>query len=708
MSVNFRVHQNIGYIDFHDHDAKVNVLNSTVIERLGEILKDINRRRTLAAVVFMSSKSDMFIAGADLREIQQIQEPLDGQQKAEAGQLVMNQIEDLSMPTVAVIDGVALGGGCELALACDYRLATSSDKVSIGMPEVTLGFIPGFGGTWRLPRLIGLPEALRFILSGKPINAEKALRVGLVDRLISQSRMAEAITDFVDEISGDHRSRRKEWKRRPKRFGFWVDHPLGQALILWQSRREVLRRSKGIYPAPLAAIDVMWKNRRWPRAVALQMEAQSFGRLAVTTVSKNLVHLFYVREKFRKLSLPQFRGATSLRIQRAGVVGAGIMGGGIAQALVSRDIATRLKDLNLAALALGYQSANTIFESMKKRRSLAAAQVKGKMALLTHTLDYSGFQDLDLVIEAVIEDKAVKQQVFKELDGIISQRTILASNTSALPIAEMGLGLSHPEKMIGLHFFNPVHKMPLVEVITTAKTSTETILTALTLVKNLGKIPILVKDSPGFVVNRILLAYMAEAGRLLEESGRMTEIDRLVTDFGMPMGPFLLSDEVGLDVGLKVLRILEGAFGERFQTPQSFQRIYESGWLGKKTKKGFYLHAGTKFRPNPSIKKFLPEPKRPLQEFEALDRLLLVMVNEAARCLQEGLVDEPDVIDAGMIFGTGFPPFRGGLLQYADQRGIAEIVRRLDALKLKLHAERFAPCEYLRRLDREETTFYVQ
>jgi 3-hydroxyacyl-CoA dehydrogenase/enoyl-CoA hydratase/3-hydroxybutyryl-CoA epimerase len=707
MSVNFREADNTGYVEFDARDAKVNVLDFAAIGELRSILEKLAERGDLKAVVFLSLKPNVFIAGADIKEIENITDPDDGQKKSRAGQEVMDLIEDLPAPTVAVIDGAALGGGCELALACRYRLATFNEKVSLGLPEVNLGFVPGFGGTWRLPRIVGLSGALTMILTGKAVDGQKALRLGLVDRLLPRANLSAGIAAFVDEVaSGRYQRRRFLWSRKKGLAGFLDQNPAGHWIIFQQSRKNTLKQTKGFYPAPLEAIELIRKNYYMKRGPALREESRAFGRLAVTPVSKNLVHLFYLSEKHKKLTVPGAAEVKPLPVRRVGVLGAGTMGGGIAQVLADKGIAPRIKDLNNDALASGYRAAGKIFESMVKRRRLTAAQARAKMSRLTHTLDYSGFGELDAVIEAVVENLEIKKKIFAELDGVVPERTILASNTSALSVTEMGRGCGRPEKMVGFHFFNPAHKMPLVEIITTPRTSPETIATALSLARALGKTPILVKDSPGFVVNRILLAYINEAGILLEENCRMEDIDRLVTGFGLPMGPFTLSDEVGLDVGLKVLHVLEKAFGGRFRAPKIFHDIHEAKWFGRKTGRGFYLYQRKDPRPNEEVRRFLAVPKRPLRDSEAIDRLILVMVNEAARCLEDGIVDGPGAIDAGMIFGAGFPPFRGGLLRHADARGIAEIVRRLDALKLKLQAERFEPCDYLRRLDREEKLFY--
>ncbi len=707
MSVKFSEQDKIGYIEFDQPDSKVNILSMDTIQQLDGIVSGIPANKTIKALVIRSLKPNVFVAGADISEIEKIVEPDDGVKKAKAGQDILNKIEDLKIPTVALIDGVALGGGCELALACLYRVATFNPRVRIGLPEVNLGFVPGFGGTFRLPRLVGLSESLKMILSGKPVDSKKALRIGLVDRLLPNAGLDDHLDEFLkSEVL--KRSKKKKYPRIKKTgiIGLLESNRWGHSVIFKKSLKSVLEKSKGFYPAPERAVDVVSKNYYMSRTEGLALEAETFGQLAVTEISKNLVHVFYLMEKYKKLSVDGAEGIEPRTVQRCGVLGAGIMGGGIAQLMAAKDIRVRLKDINYEAIAQGYKAASKVFEKAVKIRKLNAAQAHEKMAHITGTIDYSGFAQTDFVIEAVVEKMEVKQKVFKELGDVVAEDTILATNTSALSVSEMASVTKNPSRVIGFHFFNPVHRMPLVEVITAPQTSTETIVSALALVKRLGKTPIVVKDSSGFIVNRILLIYMAEAGRLLEEVGDMERIDKVATDFGLPMGPFLLSDEVGLDVGLKVMRILEDSFGDRFKPVELFDKLLEKGRLGKKSGKGFYTH-GQRRDSNPEVDQILQG--RGFSEIEnhtMENRMIYLMVNEAARCLGEGIVDEPQAIDVGMIFGTGFPPFRGGLLKYADKVGIKHIIEQLQKFKKQYSSDRFEPCEYLIKIKEQGHGFY--
>lgn len=726
MSITYREDNNTGFLEFDQEDSKVNLLTAAALEELDKILGSLAPagslpagKSSLKAVVIVSKKKDIFIAGADIREIEGITRPEEGRQKAKAGQDILNKLEDLKVPTIAVIDGVALGGGCELALACQYRLATFNEKVRIGLPEVNLGIFPAFGGTYRLPRLIGLADALTMILTGKPVDADKALRLGLVDRLVPQQGLEQCLTTFINDIQKGHFVRNKYARRRPKGLPAILERTLpGQWLIFRQSVQSVLKNTKGFYPAPLKAIAVIKKNFYMDRTKGLEVEARGFSELATTAISKNLIHVFYLSEQYRKLGV---EGVSSKPIAKCGIIGAGVMGGGIAQLLSYTNIWVRLKDINYEALALGLRSAAKLYRDAVRKRRLKPHEATVKMDKITTTLDYSGFATTDMVIEAVVENMDVKRKVFRELSAVAGQQTILATNTSALSVTEMAKETKDPSKVIGLHFFNPVHKMPLVEIITTPQTSQETLATTLAFAKRLGKTPIIVKDSCGFLVNRILLGYINEAGRLLEEGHSIVAIDKIMTDFGMPMGPFTLSDEVGLDVGSKVLHILADGLGERFNPVEIFEKTCARGFLGKKSGKGFYLpvrQAGLHppahsrsvrgVQPNPAIQPGHSGSVRGVHsdQEEILRRMVYLMVNEAARCLDEKIVDDPGAIDVGMIFGAGFPAFRGGLLRYADTVGVPQIVDELTRLRDKFQAPRFEPAAYLIKLQDEKRKFY--
>lgn len=702
MSINYYENNFIGFLELDQNDSKVNLLTADNLRTIDKILDSLTAKPDLKALVILSKKKDIFIAGADIREIEGITDAEQGAQKARSGQIILNKLEDLSIPTIAVVDGVALGGGCEFILACRYRLATFNEKIRIGLPEVGLGIIPGFGGTYRLPRLIGLPEALGLILTGKPVNSEKALRLGLVDRLVPQKGLEQHVAMFINDIFKGRFNPDKYKRRRVKgRQALLEESLLGQWLTTLKAENDVRSRTKGFYPAPLKAIAVIKENFYMDRAAGLELEAKTFGELAITDISKNLIHVFYLSEHYRKLTV---EGTNPQPVEKCGIIGAGIMGGGIAQLVSYCDIWVRLKDINYGALALGIKSAAKLYRDLVKKRRLRPYQAAAKMDKITTTLDYSGFAAADIVIEAVVENMDVKRKVFKELSGAVRPGTILATNTSALSVSQMAVETLEPSKVIGLHFFNPVHKMPLVEIITTPQTSKETLATTLAFAKRLGKTPIIVKDSCGFLVNRILLGYVGEAGRLLEDGCPIKTIDKIMTDFGMPMGPLRLSDEVGLDVGIKVMHILAEGLGERFAPVKTFEQIYTKGLLGKKTGKGFYLYpkdgettVNTEIRPDHF-------QSRPDKE-QALRRMVYLMINEAARCLEENIVDGPGAVDIGMILGAGFPAFRGGLLRYADNIGIAHIVNELQALQDKF-GKRFEPAAALVNLKKEKRGFY--
>jgi len=705
MAISYKEENNVAFITFDQPDSKVNVLNTATLLELEAILDQFKGQSSLKAVIFQSAKKDIFIAGADIKEIENITEISDGKSKSQAGQRIFNKLEDLPTPTIAVIDGVALGGGCELALACRWRIATFNEKIRIGVPEVNLGFVPGFGGTYRLPRLLGLQGALKLILSGTPADAKTALKMGLVDRLYPQEGLSKRLLDFVQEISQSPKRRTYPVIKLKGMNALLENTGLGRRVIYNKSKESVLRATKGFYPAPLAALGVVEKTFKTSRRLALDIESSVFAELAVTPISKNLVKVFYLSEKFKKISAPDSENIKPVKVLKAGVLGAGIMGGGIAQLLSNRGVWVRLKDINYDAIAKGLKAAADVYTQSVKRRKMKPSDMAVKMAMISGSLDYSGFKDADIVIEAVVENMEIKKKVFAELSQNVSDKTILASNTSSLSVTEMGKVIKDPSKIIGFHFFNPVHRMPLLEIITTEKTSKETLVSTIEFAKRLGKTPIIVKDAPGFLVNRILLAYINEAGRLLQEGGSIEHLDRVATDFGMPMGPFTLSDEVGLDVGVKVLHILEAGLGVRFKPTGIFDEVYALKLLGKKSGKGFYIHDAKVRQVNSKVQALI-KGRSKSSDSQALKRMMYIMINEAARILQEGVVDSADTVDIGMIMGTGFPPFRGGLLRYADSLGIDEVIKDLNELENIFKDGRFKPADYLLNLRAQGRKFF--
>jgi len=703
MSVFYKEENNIGTITFDQPDSKVNVLNAATLVTFDKLLDEL-KGKSLKALIIQSAKKDIFIAGADIKEIENITELADGKSKAQAGQRVMDKLEDLPYPTVAVIDGAALGGGCELALACRYRILTFNDRIRIGLPEVNLGFVPGFGGTYRLPRLLGLQQGLKMIVSATPINALAAFKCGLADRLYPSVGLANRVQEFVEEIAVEPKKR----IIKPKFFtgfqAFLEKNPLGQSVVYKETIKSILKATKGFYPSPLKAVEVIRKTIYLQREHALDIESTAFAELAITPISKNLVKVFYLSEKYKKLTIPGAEAIKPMPITKGAVIGAGIMGGGIAQLLSDRGIWARLKDINQDAIAKGLKAAYDVYAQAMKRKKAKPYDVAAKMAMISGTVDYSGFGNADIAIEAVVENMDVKKKVFAEVSGVLSSKAILASNTSSLSVTEMARASKDPSRVIGFHFFNPVHRMPLIEIITTEFTSQQTLVTTLEFAKKLGKTPVIVKDAPGFLVNRILLGYIDEAGRILDEGGSITTIDRYATNFGMPMGPFTLSDEVGLDVGVKVLHILEAGLGSRFKPAKIFDDVLPKKLLGKKSGKGFYIH-GKERVVNPEVQS-LVKGNGQVSEQEAIQRMMYIMINEAAMILQEKVVDSADTVDIGMIMGTGFPPFRGGLLRYADSIGISQLVDDMEKLEARFKDGRFKPCAYLLDLKSQGKKFY--
>jgi len=707
-AVFYSVNNDVATIELNHPSAKVNILTQDVMRQFNGFVTEAANDSKIKVLVIRSGKKDVFIAGADIKEIEGILTAEDGERKAQFGQNIFNHLDDLEIPTVAVIDGVALGGGCELALACKYRVATFNDKVRIGLPEVNLGILPGFGGTYRMPRVVGISQALTLILSAKVISGEDALKCGLIDRLFPQVSLEKDLDKFINSIKGSAQ-RKPEFKRRSQGFqSFKDDNFAGHVLVFDITGRNVKNLSKGFYPAPVKAFELIKETFEASREKALDMEAKAFGQLVIGDVCKNLIKVFYLTERYKKLLPPECAHLTPRTIKKCGVLGAGVMGGGIAQILSYNNIQARLKDINYDALAKGLQAASKVYNQLVQRRRMKPSEVVVKMAKIGTTVDFSGFANCDAVIEAVVEKMEVKQKVFADVNLQVSEDALLLTNTSALSVTEMSKAVTNPSRFMGFHFFNPVHRMPLIELIYTKETSPQTMADALGLVRRLGKTPIIVKDSPGFLVNRILLAYINEAGFILEEGAPVAVVDKIMTDFGMPMGPLTLSDEVGLDVGIKVLHILHDGLGERFKPAPLFEKVFEKGYLGKKSGSGFYVHEPKERYPNKEIATFRMPQKIPVEKQEEYrERMLLVMVNEAARCLEEGIVDEAAAVDVGMILGTGFPPFRAGLLHYADHEKIDNIIDSLTFFQERVDKTRFETAQYLLDLQKRNESFYT-
>jgi 3-hydroxyacyl-CoA dehydrogenase/enoyl-CoA hydratase/3-hydroxybutyryl-CoA epimerase len=685
-------------IAFDMPDSPVNLLSTPVLHELERVIDTLTEDDTIDVLLFTSRKQGIFIAGADISEIKELRSEEDAYHKVREGQHILTKISHLPFTTIAVIDGACLGGGFELALCCDYRICTDESTTKIGLPEVNLGVLPGFGGTQRLKRLAGLSKAIELILGAKLLNGKKAEKLGIVDACIPKGYLEFKQSAFIDEVRSEQGRKAIESRRhKPTLIERYLEN-----IIYHFAEKEVMKKSHGHYPAPLAVIKLYRDTEEVTLDEALEMEAREFSNLCVTDISKNLIGLFFATEALKK----DYRSDTSipLNIDMTTVVGGGVMGAGIVWLFSKMDLQVRLIVRRIEQAGMAFKSVFEAYEAIRKRRRLTKREIEMKMGCISYDTLYRGVAQSDLCLEAIVENAEAKQELYATLESQVSKDCIIATNTSSISITLLAEGLKQPERFIGMHFFNPVNRMPLVEIIPGEKTSEATIHTIVNLARKGGKTAVVVGDCAGFLVNRILLPYINEAVKLLEEGGDTACIDKVMLDFGMPMGPLTLADEVGLDVGFKVATVLEEAYGERMKKAGLFGTVYETmGLLGKKGTKGFYLHKGKQKEVNPDIAKLTGTQS--FSDAELLDRMVLMMVNEAALCLEEGIVSEARYLDVAMIMGTGFPPFRGGLMRYVDQRGIQNIVVTLKRLE-HAYGERFKPAPLLVSMADKTETFY--
>ena len=700
----------VAWVVFDDPERKQNVLTEDVMRRLTDVTQEIAtgaREGRVRAAVFMSGKDRGFIAGADVDAIAEVEDPVEGERAARLGQAVFLEVEQLPVPTVAAIDGICLGGGLELSLACRYRVASDADGTRLGFPEVQLGILPAWGGTTRLPRLIGVRAALDLLLTGKRISARSAHRKGLVETVLPAEIFRDAVEEYVHDRLEEPTSTGKE---RGLFSRLLEDTAPGRAVVVKMARKKVMERTGGHYPAPLKILEVVRESLGKSLETALALEAAAAGELITTAVSKNLIHVFQLREEARKGTGVEGE-AEPRSVEWVGILGAGVMGGGIAQLMAYNDIPVRMKDIEADAVTGGLRHARSLFEKAVSKRKLDEREAEQKMELVSGGLDYDGFGRADLVIEAVVEKMEVKRQVLREAEERVPEGCVLTTNTSSLSVDEMAEALERPDDFAGMHFFNPVHKMPLVEVVRGARTSDVAVATVYSLATHLGKVPVVVrKDGPGFLVNRILGPYLNEAGHLLAEGARVEDVDGAAEDFGMPMGPLRLVDEVGVDIARHAGETLHEAFGDRMAPAAPLVALGATDRLGKKGGLGFYRYEdGDEEGVDPDIYRVLgdavPEGRVDFDPREIRARLVLVMINEAAHILEEGIVERAADVDLGMIMGTGFPPFRGGLLRYADDIHPREVLDRLQEYRESLGL-RFEPAPLIRRLAEEDQEFY--
>lgn len=692
----------IAVLTFNLEQEKVNKLTTPVMDELDRLLDELSAKREIRALVIRSGKDGHFIAGADIAEIRTITDSGIGEKLARRGQAIFKKLEDLPFPTVAAIHGPCIGGGLELALACTYRVISNDPRTALAQLEVKIGIIPGFGGTQRLPRLVGVSNALDMILTGKSVYSKKAKKIGLADEVVYKENLDSRAIEFAKEAANKPRPSGVR-ARRSLLVRLLEGNPITRPLIYGAAKKRILQETRGNYPAPLAALESIRYGLVHDPEDGYRNEAKLVSQLIPTEISKNLISVFYLSDSLKKDPHP-----SPVQVVHAGVLGAGVMGGGIAQLLAEKGITVRLKDISTKYVGAGLKEAADIFKKRMKKGILNPLEARDGFDRVTGTVDYNGFRQVDLSIEAVVENMEIKKNVLKEFERVANEDAIFASNTSSLSITEMAAGSKHPENVVGMHFFNPVEKMPLVEVIRGKKTADETVSVIATLSRKLGKLPIIVNDGPGFLVNRILMPYLGEAVRMLEEGGRIEEIDHALLQFGMPMGAFILLDEIGIDIAHKVADILHQGLGERVKPSPLLGALHAGGYLGKKNGKGFYLYRGrTRGTPDQSIyTKLASWNPKPMQSGEIVDRAILLMVKEASLCLEENIINRPDYLDAALVFGIGFPPFRGGLLRYADKIGIRAAVGKLQAFATA-YGDRFLPTASLLQMAKKGRGFYT-
>ena len=710
-------------------DKSVNALSRGMLEELDLLLAEVRRVPEVRGVMFFSGKPGNFIVGADVTEMKSIGGGSVATELSQFGQRVFQSLESLPVPTVALISGSCLGGGLEFAMSCRYRIADDHAKTLLGLPEVKLGLIPGWGGTVRLPKLVGLLETLPMILTGRLVSGRQSRTKGLVHDMVPiealpfvGESLLKTVIKFGTARSIFKRPARSLMSRLTESFPPLRNYAFRRAEL------ETRKQTQGRYPAPLAAIDVLRAGFRQAPSIGFASESATIGRLADHPVTRECLRLFFLQEDAKKLDLSVVRisnpdeqlatsncepitassaarfGKPGYELKNAAVLGAGAMGAGIALLMAQKGIWTRLKDINEEVVAKGLATARKLVQTDLQRRRITPLQASDTLDHLRPTTDYAGLKNADIVIEAVVERLSIKRQVFQELAQATAPQTVLATNTSSLLVRDVAADVPHPERVVGLHFFNPPHQMPLVEIVRTELSSREAIATAFALTQRLGKTAVIVGDCPGFLVNRLLAPYMNEAGWLLLEVTDPLEIDRAAVAFGMPMGPLELTDLVGLDVAQHVATNMHAAYGERMLPAPLWDALKELATSDPKSAKTVLIGKGRSKRLNPAVRNAIEKVRRsgsgtslgssPSRD-DITQRLIYPIINEAARCLDERVVSKPDDLDLAMVFGTGFAPFRGGPMRFAETIGFNKIVEALD--KYSNGRPRLTPSDALRK-----------
>ncbi|EKT63815.1 fatty acid oxidation complex subunit alpha FadJ [Providencia burhodogranariea] len=700
--------QSVGVIFIDVPNEKVNTLKAEFAQQFLAILQQAQSTSGLKGLVVTSGKKDSFIAGADISMIANCKSKDEASELSREGHKLFDKLENYPLPIIAAIHGICLGGGLELALACHARVCSDDNKTRLGLPEVQLGLLPGSGGTQRLPKLIGIPKALELMLTGRQLTAKQAHRIGLVDDVVSGTILLDVAVNMVKR--GKVHRAPVHWQSR------LLSSKLFRNKVFSSAKQTALNKTKGHYPAPEKIIQVVKIGMEKGIKAGFEAEAKAFGELVMTPESAALRSLF-----FATTSLKNEAGALAnpLPIKQVGILGGGLMGGGIAFVTAMRgNLPVRIKDVSDKGVtqALRYNW-DLLTQRVNKRRMLARER-DAIMSRISGTLTYQGLEHADIVVEAVFEDLPLKQRMVAEVQQLSEGKAIFASNTSSLPINQIANNAAYPEKVIGLHYFSPVDKMPLVEVIPHRQTDAETIATTVAFAKRQGKTAIVVGDDAGFYVNRILAPYLCEATECLVSGESIEHIDNALVDFGFPVGPFNLLDEVGIDVGTKILPVLVNRFGDRFKAPDVLDKVNKDDRKGKKNGKGFYLYGhqpvsklffwkkNKKRQVDKNIYSLIGiDPKNHLSKIDIAERCVMLMLNESVRCLDEKIIQNARDGDIGAVFGIGFPPFFGGPFRYMDSLGIQKTVDTMNRLA-ELYGDKFRPCERLCEMAEKNETFF--
>lgn len=723
--LSFRIEDGVAVITIDQLGEAVNTLSPEVGAQFERLLERARDDANARAIVFISGKKDNFVAGAKIDFLQKISAAPEAEAVSRQAQQAFDRLDAYPKPVVAAIHGSCLGGGLEWALACDYRIASDSPKTGLGFPEVQLGLIPGAGGTQRLPRLIGTQAALDLILTGKTVKAQKARKLGILDEVCPRPILLDVAKQRAIELASGRLKieRARGLGGTAKRFGglkglmhrqMWTelaleDNPVGRKILFDQARKQLLKKTRGKYPAPEKALEAVRAGLEHGVERGLKAEAKFFGELVVSDVSRRLVEIFFATTDLKKETGTADPRAKPRPVKKIGVLGGGLMGSGIAYVTVANlGVPARVKEKDDASVGRALKQVRDILDDRVKRRSLSRREADAKMALLSATTDLSGFKSADLIIEAVFEDLKIKQQILREVEAITGENCIFASNTSSLPVGQIAEAAKRPQNVIGMHYFSPVQKMPLLEIIRHKQTADWVTATCVEVGKRQGKTVIVVNDGVGFYTSRIIAPYMNEAAHLLAEGADIGELDKALVDFGFPVGPITLLDEVGIDVAAKVGKIMHQAFGDRLAAPEVLGKVVEEGRLGRKSKKGFYAY-DQKHKPvDETVYDLLPygRDRKRMDPQQMAERCTLALVNEAIACLGENILRQPRDGDVGAIFGLGFPAYLGGPFRYADSMGLGKLLERLDHWQQE-HGSRFEPAPLLKELAQQGKSFYA-